>query len=128
MPLCEYLCRKKNTMISEERIWGHFTVLYDANNVKVKELVVKPSHCLSYQKHSKRSEFWVIQSGVARVVKNYSDTIDNDHTKILQAGETVSIPVGNWHQVVNIGKEPLVIIETQYGEACDEDDIERRFQ
>ena len=113
---------------NEERIWGHFTVLYDANNVKVKELVVKPSHCLSYQKHSKRSEFWVIQSGVARVVKNYSDTIDNDHTKILQAGETVSIPVGNWHQVVNIGKEPLVIIETQYGEACVEDDIERQFQ
>ncbi|NDB58998.1 cupin domain-containing protein [bacterium] len=112
----------------EERIWGHFTVLHDAGNVKVKELVVKPSHCLSYQKHSKRSEFWVIQSGVARVVKNYSGAKDNDHTTILQAGETVSIPVGNWHQVVNIGKEPLVIIETQYGEACDEDDIERQFQ
>ena len=115
-------------MISEERIWGHFTVLYDTGNVKVKQLVVKPSHCLSYQKHSKRNEFWVVQSGVARVVKNYSGGLDNDHTKILQAGETVSIPVGNWHQVVNIGKEPLVIIETQYGEACVEDDIERRFQ
>jgi mannose-1-phosphate guanylyltransferase len=112
----------------EERIWGHFTVLYNAKNVKVKELVVKPSHCLSYQKHSKRSEFWVVQSGVARVVKNYGGAMDNDHTTILQAGETVSILVGNWHQVVNIGKEPLVIIETQYGEACDEDDIERQFQ
>ena len=128
MPLCEYLCRKKNTMISEERIWGHFTVLHDTGNVKVKELVVKPSHCLSYQKHKKRSEFWVVQSGVARVVTNHSDTMYNDRTEVLQANETIKIPVGNWHQVINIGKEPLVIIETQYGEACEEDDIERRFQ
>jgi mannose-6-phosphate isomerase-like protein (cupin superfamily) len=115
-------------MISEERIWGHFTVLHDTGNVKVKELVVKPSHCLSYQKHKKRSEFWVIQSGVARVVRNHSDTMYNDRTEVLQAGETITIPVDNWHQVVNIGKESLVIIETQYGEVCREDDIERRFQ
>jgi mannose-6-phosphate isomerase-like protein (cupin superfamily) len=115
-------------MISEERIWGHFTVLYNLGNVKVKELVVKPSHCLSYQRHSKRSEFWVIQSGVARVIKNGSNVLENDYNKILQAGETISIPVNNWHQVINIGKEPLVIIETQYGEACEEDDVERQFQ
>lgn len=113
---------------AESRIWGHFTVLYDAGNVKVKELVVEPSRCLSYQKHNKRNEFWVVQSGVARVVINHNGTAHNDRTEILQAGETISIPVGNWHQVVNIGKNPLVIIETQYGKACDEDDIERRFQ
>jgi len=115
-------------MISEERIWGHFTVLYDTGNVKVKELVVKPSHCLSYQKHSKRSEFWVVKSGVARVVKNFNGALENDRTAVLQVGETVSIPVDTWHQIINIGKEPLVIIETQYGEACEEDDIERKFQ
>ena len=28
---------------NEKRIWGYFTVLYDAGNIKVKELVVKPS-------------------------------------------------------------------------------------
>jgi mannose-6-phosphate isomerase-like protein (cupin superfamily) len=69
-----------------------------------------------------------VQSGVARVVTNHSNTMYNDRTEVLQAGETIKIPVGNWHQVINIGKEPLVIIETQYGEACEEDDIERQFQ
>jgi len=115
-------------MTSEERIWGHFTVLYDLGNVKVKELVVKPSHCLSYQKHSKRSEFWVIQSGVARMIHNNNNIMENDKTTILKEGDTFTIPVDHWHQVINIGKEPLVIIETQYGEACEEDDIERQFQ
>jgi mannose-6-phosphate isomerase-like protein (cupin superfamily) len=75
-----------------------------------------------------RSEHWVIQSGVARVVTNHSDTMYNDRTEVLQVGETIEIPVGYWHQVINIGKEPLIIVETQYGTACDEDDIERRFQ
>ena len=112
----------------EERIWGHFTVLYDTGTVKVKELVVKPSHCLSYQRHFSRSEFWVIQSGVARAVINHSGLAYSDKTEILQAGGTFSIPVGNWHQVINIGKEPLVIVETQYGKSCEEDDIERQFQ
>jgi mannose-6-phosphate isomerase-like protein (cupin superfamily) len=113
---------------NEKRIWGHFTVLHDTGNVKVKELVVKPSHCLSYQRHEMRSEHWVIQSGVARVVLNPTNNIDNDRTQILKEGDTITIPVSNWHQVINIGKEPLIIVETQYGTACDEDDIERRFQ
>ena len=113
---------------NEKRIWGHFTVLHDTGKVKVKELFVKPSHCLSYQRHEMRSEFWVVQQGVARVVLNATDNTDNDRTEVLREGETISIPVGWWHQVINIGKEPLIIVETQYGTACDEDDIERKFQ
>ena len=113
---------------NEKRIWGYFTVLYDAGNIKVKELHVKPSHCLSYQRHELRSEFWVVQSGVARVVLNPTNNTDNDRTQILRVGDTFTIPVEYWHQVINIGKEPLIIVETQYGTACDEDDIERRFQ
>ena len=113
---------------NEKRIWGHFTVLHDTGNVKVKELFVKPSHCLSYQRHEMRSEFWVVQQGVARVVLNATDNTDNDRTEVLREGKTISIPVGWWHQVINIGKEPLIIVETQYGTACDEDDIERQFQ
>ena len=113
---------------NEKRIWGYFTVLYDTVNVKVKELHVKPSHCLSYQRHELRSEFWVVQSGVARVVLNPTTNTDNDRTQILRVGDTFTIPVEYWHQVINIGKEPLIIVETQYGKACEEDDIERQFQ
>lgn len=113
---------------NEKRIWGHFTVLYDAGNVKVKELHVEPSRCLSYQRHEHRSEHWVIQQGVARMIYNNNDYVENDKSCILQKGDTFTIPVGHWHQVINIGKEPLVIVETQYGKMCEEDDIERKFQ
>ena len=113
---------------SEKRIWGHFTVLYDTGNVKLKEMFVEPNRCLSYQRHEHRNEFWVVQSGVARVILNETDNIEKDVTKILNCGDTITIPVGYWHQVVNIGNEPLVIIETQYGLLCEESDIERRFQ
>lgn len=112
----------------EERIWGHFTVIYDTGNVKVKELNVKPSHCLSYQKHNKRSEFWVVQRGVARVITNHTNDTIFDKTIVLNVGDTIQIPVGYWHQVVNIGKEPLIIVETQYGMDCEEEDVERKYQ
>lgn len=113
--------------MNESRVWGEFEVLADYGNVKLKKLIVKPSHCLSWQKHSKRNEFWVVQSGFARVVKRYATTT-GDRTDVLTAGQTWEIPVGVWHQIINIGSEPLVIIETQWGEACDEDDIERMYQ
>ena len=52
----------------EHRVWGHYKVLGDFNGVKVKELVVSPSMCLSFQKHEHREEFWCVNNGVARVI------------------------------------------------------------
>jgi mannose-6-phosphate isomerase-like protein (cupin superfamily) len=39
----------------------------------------------------------------------------------------IHIPKGQWHQIENPSdSENLVIIEVQYGEKCEETDIERR--
>jgi len=38
----------------------------------------------------------------------------------------VQIPQGDWHRLSNPYDVPCKIVEIQYGEACDEEDIERQ--
>ena len=47
----------------QDRTWGSFRDLFKDNNVRVKELIVAPGSGISYQRHQKRSEFWVCQAG-----------------------------------------------------------------
>jgi len=123
----------------EHRVWGYYRVLGDFNEVKVKELVVSPSMCLSFQKHEYRNEFWCVNSGVARVIlsEDYprgSKTLeqdlieDNSTTVILHETETLVIPADTWHQLINPSRQELSIVEVQYGDKCDEKDITRLYQ
>ena len=123
----------------EYRVWGHYKVLGDFNGVKVKELVVSPSMCLSFQKHEHREEFWCVNSGVARVIlaedyprgskKVEQDLIEEKSTTvILHETETLVIPAGTWHQLINPSRQELSIVEVQYGSECDEEDITRLYQ
>ena len=126
-------------VLKEYRVWGHYKVLGDFNGVKVKELVVSPSMCLSFQKHEHREEFWCVNSGVARVIlaedyprgskKVEQDLIEEKSTTvILHETETLVIPAGTWHQLINPSRQELSIIEVQYGSECDEEDITRLYQ
>jgi cytidyltransferase-like protein len=105
-----------------ERIWGHYDVLTEYPDVKLKELVVEPGRCLSYQRHFQRSEVWFVRSGVARIIYNFGDL---EYTEIINKHGVFVIPQEGWHQLINPGAEPLHIIEIQYGDACLEEDIER---
>ncbi|MEE4304376.1 MAG: cupin domain-containing protein, partial [Wenzhouxiangella sp.] len=100
------------------RPWGSFTVLEDAEDCKVKRLVVKPGGILSLQRHKHRSEHWTVVSGEAKVRVG-------DEERIYGADETVEIPVGSLHRLENPGSEDVHIIEVQTGSYFGEDDIER---
>jgi mannose-6-phosphate isomerase len=64
--------------------WGSWTVLEDAPNFKVKKIIVKPGNRLSYQKHFKREEFWIVVQGQAEVL------LDGElHS--LTSGDTIHI-------------------------------------
>lgn len=102
----------------EERSWGHFDILKNYPGCKLKEIVVEPNHCLSYQRHEYRDELWLVRSGTGTAI------IDNK-CELLYTGQYVHVPAGKWHQLINGGKTPLHIIEIQYGIKCDESDIER---
>lgn len=108
------------------RPWGHYRVLYEHGaEVKVKELVVEPGQRLSMQRHQDRSEIWFVASGSASVF-----TLDcQDEISVrgqVDEHQEIQIPHGEWHQLANLGDQPLKIVEIQYGYRCVEDDIERR--
>jgi mannose-6-phosphate isomerase len=103
---------------SEERPWGSFTVLDDAEGFKVKRIVVRPGKRLSYQRHAQRSEHWFVVHGHGRVV------VDGQ-TSDLTEGMALDIPVTVAHRIENAGTDDLVFIEVQHGDYFGEDDIVR---
>ncbi len=103
---------------TEERPWGTFTVLEEGDCYKVKRFIVLPRCRLSLQYHNKRSEHWTIVAGKALVTRD-ADVFQ------AQAGQTVFIPIKAIHRIENIGIEPVVVIEVQYGSYVGEDDIVR---
>ena len=108
----------------EERIWGSFYNLFEKEHVKVKELIVSPNAGMSFQKHQKRSEIWLVSSGSCIV--NYSkDDVKNKKNIQLNKFDHFIVPVGEWHQITNPFAKKCHIIEIQYGEECVEEDILR---
>jgi len=105
-------------MTSENRPWGSYTIIKEADNHKVKTIVVDPLRRLSYQTHEKRSEYWVIVSGTGTV------TLDGI-TSMCVGGDAFIIEQGTPHRIENTGDEPLVFIEVQLGIYFGEDDIVR---
>lgn len=104
---------------TEHRPWGSFTVLEDADDCKVKRLVVKPGGVLSLQYHHHRSEYWVVISGEATVL------VDNQ-VSIKKPGGIVYIPQGATHRLENQHhSQDVHIIEVQMGTYFGEDDIVR---
>ncbi len=80
----------------DRRPWGTFTVLDEADGFKVKRIEVLPGKRLSYQKHARRAEHWVVVQGTAKV------TLD-DRDILVAAGEAVDIAIGAAHRVENPG-------------------------
>ena len=108
----------------EERLWGKFYNLFEDTDVKVKELVVAPGKGMSFQRHFKRHEIWLVSKGSCEI--NYSkDSPDNRKSVVLKKFDYYHVPLKEWHQITNPYDEPCHIIEIQYGEAVVEEDIER---
>lgn len=106
------------TPAGEDRPWGGFLVLEDCLTHKVKRIWVHPGQRLSYQKHLRRSEHWVIIHGHAVV------TIDGREVALLP-GQAIDVPMGAAHRIANSGKDLLTFVEVQRGEYFGEDDIIR---
>lgn len=106
----------------EERSWGSFFNLFQTKNIKVKELIVDSKKSMSFQRHFKRNEIWLVSKGSCIV--NY-EHIDNPETIQLNKFDYFHVPIMSWHQIYNPYDDPVHIIEIQYGKECIEDDIER---
>jgi mannose-6-phosphate isomerase-like protein (cupin superfamily) len=102
----------------DERPWGSYTVLSDADDHKVKEILVLPGKRLSYQKHAQRAEHWFVVRGEGTV------TIDGTDIAV-GPGSVVDVAVEQAHRMANTGTEELLFVEVQHGSYFGEDDIVR---
>ena len=102
----------------EQRPWGSYTVLDEGHRYKVKRLEVLPGKRLSYQKHTQRTEHWMVVQGRANV------TLEGQEIPVATGG-TMDVPLGAAHRIANPGSETLVLIEIQRGSYLGEDDIIR---
>ena len=109
-----------------QRKWGWYRVLdhQPENNFKIKELVIEPGACLSDQRHFRRSEHWYVLKGKVKMQTEWNNVSDTVELQPLQRGYDIS--VGTWHKASNPTDDLTHILEVQYGEACIEEDIERR--
>ncbi len=100
------------------RPWGWYDTIDIGDKFKVKRIQINPGASLSLQKHTKRSEHWVVLKGSAEVTCG-------DKVITLHENQSTFIPLGELHRLANIGTESLEIIEVQSGSYLGEDDIIR---
>jgi mannose-6-phosphate isomerase-like protein (cupin superfamily) len=109
-----------------DRVWGHYLRLFEDGAVKLKELVVEPGKGISYQRHFKRSEIWFVSKGRCYVKHARNTETPEQHSSILlETDDVIPIRAEEWHQIYNPFDVPCHIIEIQYGQETNEEDIER---
>ena len=102
----------------EDRQWGSFKVLFVGPLFTCKTLLIKPHKSISLQTHKHRSEHWIVCSGTATV--QLGRTIFK-----AEPNKYIFVEPNQPHCLANETDEELVIIEVQYGDRLDENDIDR---
>ncbi len=110
----------------QERVWGKFYDLFLDENVKVKELIVNSHEGMSFQKHFKRNELWLVTKGSCKVLHSIGKP-EEASEEVLKKHNSFFVKEGEWHQIINPNNYPCHIIEIQYGTETSEEDIERLY-
>ena len=100
--------------------WGSNRVLTltqeNGEDVCIKEITVKPGFMLSLQRHRGRAEVWEVTDGTLGVIA------DGEYTEI-PSGQSVTLPKGCVHCMINPTAEPVTVRETQRGICREKDNI-----
>lgn len=103
-----------------ESPWGSNQVLESKkeNGVEIciKKITVKPGYMLSLQRHRGREELWAVEQGVLTV-------ISNGERHDVPAGQSITLPKGAVHCMINSSDSPVTVIETQKGICREKDNI-----
>ena len=111
-------CREALEHKRSYRPWGYYQSIDNGARYQVKRIVVKPSAALSLQKHFHRAEHWVVVKGIAEVTRG-------NEVVLVHENESIYLPIGTVHRMINPGKIDLELIEVQTGSYLGEDDIIR---
>lgn len=100
--------------------WGSNRVLSvenkDGTETCIKEIIVKPGFMLSLQRHRARAEIWDVTDGTLGIICN------GEYNEI-PAGQSVTLPEGAVHCMINPTDAPVTVKETQTGICRERDNI-----
>ena len=103
-----------------ESPWGSNRVIdvrhVNGEDICIKEITVKPGFMLSLQRHRGRAEIWEVKEGILTVIS------DGAVHEIL-AGQSITLPKGAVHCMINTHDMPVTVIETQTGICREKDNI-----
>ena len=120
--IVDLLGQQKLSQASEHRRqfrpWGWFETLVLAEGYQVRQVHLYPQTQMSLQTHQKRSENWVVTSGIAEVQLK-------ERLVKLGANDSLDIPAGTGHKLSNPADVALTLIEVRTGTYLGEDDVER---
>ncbi len=100
--------------------WGSNRVVstenHDGIETCIKEIIVKPGFMLSLQRHRGRAEIWEVTDGTLGVICNgeYSE---------IPSGQSITLPEGAVHCMINPTGKPVTVKETQRGICREKDNI-----
>ena len=132
----QILSEPENAIVSKNlnhRKWGHYEIIDSGEGWLTKILTVHAGKSISLQKHTYRSEEWLVLEGYGYFAS--SEPIDKSHTSYFKhmtatriyPGFKISIPSFTWHWVKNSEEKiSLKILETWFGGTLEESDIERK--
>jgi mannose-1-phosphate guanylyltransferase len=86
--------------------WGLEEIIWLAGDgsLGIKKLLINPNFKTSYHYHIAKKEFFYVRKGEVRVKLGNLE-------KRLEAGDGLYIPNGKVHQITNVGRSELVIVE-----------------
>lgn len=82
----------------------------------IKEIVVRPGYMLSLQRHRARRELWEVTDGVLTVIVNGA-------RRDVPSGQSITLPEGAVHCMINSSNNPVTVRETQSGICREKDNI-----
>ncbi|MXZ50659.1 MAG: mannose-1-phosphate guanylyltransferase/mannose-6-phosphate isomerase [Rhodobacteraceae bacterium] len=102
----------------ENRYWGKAETLLNEEKVQINRLEINPGKNIVLQRHSFRSEHWIVLKGKASIVLD-------DKKIILRENQSLNVPMGAKHSLSNLTDEPLIIVEVKTGTQLGMNDTER---
>ena len=84
------------------RSWGYYEQLTEEANYRIRKVSILPGKTIYEHKHKLRSENWTIVQGTAKITLN-------GVSNIYKEKDNIDIPIGERHQISNIGEKDLEI-------------------
>lgn len=97
----------------EKRPWGSFEQFVMNQRCTVKLVYLDANKRLSLQYHNNRSEFWKVIKGPVKVQLD-------DQTRLLETGDSITIPQKAVHRLIGIDTDAIVL-EISLGEFAESD-------